>query len=120
MSLSNFKPLLYIVLLYLFLKYLFVFLSPFICAYTFARLLYEIKSQRTFSFIIYFILLFILLIVFISFLYLFYKQTKTIYFELPQLIEHLSTTLYSFPLLNHYQSTIISLLNQIFPFISSL
>lgn len=118
MSATKLKLVMIPLLTYLFLKYCFPFLAPFICGFLLAKMISRFKGS---SFIIYFFfLLFIFFIIFLIII-LFYMQMKQVYFDLPAFIESLLTYMNGDHfLLQLLHEPAIALLQKIFPLLSSL
>ncbi len=115
------KPLLILIFIYIFLKYCFFYVSPFLVAYLIAKVITKIHAQnRMISILIYFVLLILLFSIITLLIYLLYQSLKQFYFELPHLISITQKLLSNEPLLKQFSAQISFVLSWLMQLISSL
>lgn len=116
---STFKQnLLIIFLIYIFLKYCFPALSPFIFSFILAKIIS--RFEKSASILIYIFILIFFTVILLTLIIFFYSHIKNIYFELPQIITVIIEYLNSSQLwIDQLHDPLISLLQNLFPLISS-
>ena len=103
--------------IYLFFKYCFFVLAPFICGFMLAKLISRFKGS---SFIVYFLLLLFIFSALFFMIIFFYMQIKQVYFDLPAFIEALLAYMNNDHfLLQLLHEPMIALLQKILPLVSS-
>lgn len=103
--------------IYLFFKYCFFVLAPFICGFMLAKLISRFKGS---SFIVYFLLLLFIFSALFFVIIFFYMQIKQVYFDLPAFIEALLAYMNNDHfLLQLLHEPMIALLQKILPLVSS-
>ena len=103
--------------IYLFFKYCFFVLAPFICGFMLAKLISRFKGS---SFIVYFLLLLFIFSALFFVIIFFYMQIKQVYFDLPAFIEALLAYMNNDHfLLQLLHEPMITLLQKILPLVSS-
>ena len=103
--------------IYLFFKYCFFVLAPFICGFMLAKLISRFKGS---SFIVYFLLLLFIFSALFFVIIFFYLQIKQVYFDLPAFIEALLAYMNNDHfLLQLLHEPMIALLQKILPLVSS-
>lgn len=118
---NKLKIVVFIILIYLFFKYCFVFLSPFICGYLIAKIIVLVKPKNKltslflYGFIIVFLLCFIILL-----LYSLYSFLKFIYLQYPQIYLQLSNFQLNSPFLNEVITYLLSISHNLVPYLSKL
>lgn len=110
----------YILCFYLFFKYCFPFLSPFICGFIFAKTISHFKPKnRSISFLLYFILLLFLFFILLFLIFSLYRFMKLIYFQFPNFITQFQNLNTRFIFLKDILTYLESYLITFIPYISS-